>query len=505
MKRDTIKGRNTLERVSAYIERHRLLPEQGEIVVAVSGGADSLCLLHLLLQICGPGKRYPGVSLHAAHLDHMLRAPASANDAHIVARLMETWGVPFTPGKIDVAALAKTEKRSLEEAARIARYSFLRQVAQGKYIAVAHHANDQAETLVLHWLRGSGLSGQVGMLPRQQDIIRPLLEITRAETLAYCQEHGITPVEDASNSDPHFLRNRIRHEVLPLLEELNPGIVRTLLRNAEVARVDLDWLEAQVDACWSDVVVSEQADTVKLNVHALLTLPLSLQRHLLRRVTAYLCEGQSPLEPRHLLLIERLLNEQSTRQERELHLPQRLRVLSQNGYLTIQRLSTGADLVQRSTMSSDQERENDFVILPLPGTVRVPGTPWRARAEILPERLAAQILQAPRRESKSEIGERQEYADYHSVYIDGDGLGTRVFVRTRRPGDRIQPLGMRTEKKVQDIFIDNRVPRSQRATLPLFFSDAHCLWVAGSCLDHRVRLTPTTRRVVRLSIQPLEE
>src|SRR5579875_2165050 len=221
-----------LERVIACIDRHQLLPERGEIVVAVSGGADSLCLLHLLHRLCGPGKRYPAVSLRAAHLNHMLRGAESARDASVVANIIESWAIPFTSGEIDVIALAKAEKRSLEEAARIARYRFLRGIAKGGRIAVAHHADDQVETLLLHWLRGSGLSGMVGMQPRQQDIIRPLLAVSRAETRAYCQENGITPLEDHSNIDPRFVRNRIRHELLPLLRQLNPGIQRTLLRNA---------------------------------------------------------------------------------------------------------------------------------------------------------------------------------------------------------------------------------------------------------------------------------
>lgn len=187
-----------LEKVITYIERHQLLPAQGEIIVAVSGGADSLCLLHLLRQICGPGNLYPDVSLQAAHLNHMLRGAESTHDARTVASLMEAWEIPFTLGEIDVLALAKEEKRSLEDAARIARYRFLREVAQGRRIAVAHHADDQVETLLLHWLRGSGLTGLVGMPPQQQDIIRPLLEITRAEIIAYCQEHGIIQCTQAT-------------------------------------------------------------------------------------------------------------------------------------------------------------------------------------------------------------------------------------------------------------------------------------------------------------------
>src|SRR5579859_4536404 len=232
-----------LETITTYIEQHQLFPESGTIIVAVSGGTDSLCLLHALNRLCGPGRRYPHLRLRVAHLNHKLRGEAGFQDAAYVAQLAVRWGLPATIGEIDVPALALEERRSLEDAARIARYRCLREVAQGQPIAVAHHAGDQVETLLLHWLRGGGLGSMVGMRPRQQDIIRPLLGVSRAEIATYCQRHALIPLEDASNSDPRFLRNRIRHELLPLLESLNPNIRSTLLRNAEVARVDAGWIE----------------------------------------------------------------------------------------------------------------------------------------------------------------------------------------------------------------------------------------------------------------------
>src|SRR5258708_30146053 len=326
--------------VASCIDRYQLLPASGEVVVAVSGGADSLCLLHLLHRLCGSGKRYPEVRLLAAHLNHKLRGEASDRDAATVAGIVASWGLPITLGEIDVPTLARTERRSLEDAARSARYRFLREVAHGQPIAVAHHADDQVETLLLHLFRGSGLAGMVGMLPRQQDILRPLLEVRHAETVAYCQQHAIVPLEDLSNTDPSFLRNRIRHELLPLLESLNPGIQETLLRNAGVSRVDMEWTEGQVDACWPAVVIAEQDQSIKLYAHALLELPLSLQHHLLRRVAARLYDGQSPLEARHHALLEHLLHHEDDGQERRLDLPRGLRVTYDFDDVVFERLDT---------------------------------------------------------------------------------------------------------------------------------------------------------------------
>ena len=485
-----------LQRVTEFIEKHQLLPDNGEIIVAVSGGADSLCLLHLLHRLCGPGKRYPELRLHAAHLNHKLRGEESQRDADAVARIATAWGIPCTVGVIDVPALAREEHRSLEDAARVARYRFLREVAHGQPIAVAHHADDQVETLLLHWMRGSGLAGMVGMLPRQQDILRPLLEVSHADTVAYCRQHAIVPVEDLSNTDARFLRNRIRHELLPLLQSLNPGIQETLLRNAAIMRVDVDWIETQVDACWPAVVVAEQAQSIKLDAHAVSELPLSLQRHLLRRVTARLSDGQSPLQTRHYALLEQLLYHEEDGQERRLDLPSGLRATYDFEHVLFERL----DIHTTKPSLADETHTQETVVLPVPGSVEIPGTPWMVMAEPVSEEVMREVRQALRRENWPEVRRLLPFTR-DNVYVDGDVTGSDLLVRTRRPGDRMQPLGMTHEKKVQDILVDKHIARTERMFIPLIFSPSHCIWLAGICLDERVKLTNKTRNVIRLSIK----
>ena len=485
-----------LEKISTYIDQHQLLPQSGTIIVAVSGGADSLCLLHVLHQLCGnsPHARYPRVQLHVAHLNHLLRGEESYRDAATIAQLARSWGFAATIGEVDVPALARAERRSLEDAARVARYRFLRDVAHGQPIAVAHHADDQVETLLLHWLRGGGLAGMVAMQPRQQDIIRPLLEVTHAETVTYCAQHDLVPLEDASNSDPRFLRNRIRHELLPLLESMNPGIRATLLRNAEVVRVDVAWIEAQLDSCWPLVVLAQQEERIEVNSAALLTLPLSLQRHLLRRVTASLCAGQSPLELRHFELIEALLARQiAASEEVTLHLPAQLHVTRNFKSLVFERLS----YKEAAHIFSALDEE---IPLPIPGRVAVAGTPWIASAELVTGDLAQQVRQALQREDWPEVWQLLPSTRY-TVYIDADSVGPLLQVRTRRRGDRMRPLGMAREKKVQDILVNEHISRAERPYVPLFFSKSHCIWLAGVQIDDRVQLTATTRRILRLFIE----
>ncbi len=477
--------------INTYIEQHHLLPENGTVVVAVSGGADSLCLLHILNQLCGPGKRYPQVRLHVAHLNHQLRGAESARDAAYVKHIANAWGLPITIGAVDVSTLARSEQLSLEEAARIARYRFLREVAQGQPIAVAHNADDQVETLLLHLLRGGGLASMVGMLPRRGDIIRPLLAVHRSAILAYCREQAIVPVEDSSNADTHFLRNRIRHELLPLLESINPAIRATLLRNAEVVSVDMQYIETQVDAIWSDVVVTEHENSFTLSGPALLALPLSLQRHLLRRLTAHLCAGQSPLEPRHYALIEQFLQQGNTGEERVLQLPAQLRLKRTLNTVCIYHMAE--DTAPIFSASADVE------MLPIPGHVALKGTAWLATADVIHADIMQKVLPALAREDWPEVW-RFLLPNRHTVYVDGDAVDAVLTVRTRRSGDRIHPLGMANEKKVQDILVDKHIARAERGSIPLFFSADHCIWLAGVCMADSVRLTNKTRRIIRLGI-----
>ena len=482
------------ERVLTFIEQHSLLPASGTVVVAFSGGADSLCLLHILYTLCGTGKQYPNVSLHVAHLNHKLRGEASTQEATTVAQLAQFWGLSYTIGSIDVPTLAQRERRSLEDAARTARYRFLREVAQGQPIAVAHHQDDQVETLLLHWIRGGGIASMVGLQPRQQDIIRPLLAITHVETLAYCEQHGLIPIEDASNSDTRFYRNRIRHELLPLLETMNADFRTTLLRNAEVLRVDAEWIETQVTQAWSAVIIAEESTGITLSILHLRALSLSIQRHLLRRITSKLNAGQSPLELRHYRLIENLMQREATPHNVTLDLPHALVVKRYDNMLTFQQ--------QLETQAIPQGIAQE-IVLPIPGQSILQGTPWTANAEILSEEITSKVRELVRRQAWEQVWSILS-ATLYMVYLDADAVGSSLYVRTRRPGDVLRPLGMAHEKKVQDILIDKHIPRDTRDTLPLFFNrDGRPIWLAGVCVDDRARLTEHTHSIVCLHIEAI--
>src|SRR4051812_17327186 len=281
------------------------------VVVAVSGGPDSLCLLHALAQL----RDDLGVTLHIAHLDHMIRGAESAAEAMFVAELARAWGLPSTVEATDVPDRARAQRANLHAAARAARYSFLARVAHAagaQAVAIAHHAGDQAETVLLHLLRGAGPEGLSGMravtpwrgwgmgdrgweaedalhppspIPHPL-LIRPLLTTTRESIERYCAEHGLRPRRDPSNFDLRATRNRIRHELLPRLIEYNPHIIAALGRTADVCAGEHAFALAALEQVWPQLV-HERAGAIDVDGSAWRALPVALQRLAIRRAHAH--------------------------------------------------------------------------------------------------------------------------------------------------------------------------------------------------------------------------
>ncbi len=486
-----------LAAVQAAIAEHHLFPGSGAIVVGVSGGPDSVCLLHLLKRLCEPRGPYCGIRLHVAHLDHGLRGEAGRSDAAFVADLAAQWGVPCTLGQEDVPALARGSHRSLEEVARQTRYAFLRKVAarvSAARIAVAHHADDQVETLVMHWLRGSGLAGLAGMRAREGDVIRPLLHRSRAEILRYCEQHQLAYREDVSNQDRRFLRNRVRHDLLPMLEQYNPNLRETLLRNAAVLAEEYAYIQAQVDACWSDVIVSEERSRLVGEVEAYRRLPLALRRHVLLRAGRSVSGEETHLALRHVEACDALLARAAGTGAR--HLPGGLRLRRVYGQFIFEYLlgEDSSEPVPVEGTPGALAKQQVCVPLSVPGEARLPGTRWLVRAHVLDRQNGL-----PPGYERGGAGGRRRWG-----YMDLDVVQTYqpLHVRTRRAGDRFRPLGMPSAKKLQDVLVDAKIPRAERDTLPLVCgADDSILWLAGYQVADLVKLTPTTRRVLALELE----
>lgn len=448
-------------------------------MVAVSGGPDSLCLLGILMDLRARRNVAPG-ELIVAHLDHALRAESST-DAEWVRAFASARDLPCVTERADVKTLALTEHRSIEDAARVARYTFLRRVAstwKADRICTGHTRDDQAETILMHLIRGAGLSGLKGMAPLAGDLARPLLDITRAETGAYCEARGWQPLTDPTNVSIEYTRNHIRHEVLPVLQRLNPRIRDTLSRNARLIAADDEHLDDEAATAWESIVWQAVPGSMRLTLLPLQHLPMALRYRLYRNALARITPDHDTVEAAHIFAIDRLA--MSGHVGQVIHLRAGLRAIKE--YDTL-------NLVHPSRMPeiSAAPESGTTTRLEPPGEARLPTLGWRLRARYTTPGDVRMPLTDHR---------------FHAA-LDADAVGHALTIRTWLPGDRFRPLGMVKEKKVQDFFTDAKVPRAERRRVPLVFSDTHLVWVAGYRIDDRVRVTEKSRLVLVLDLEPL--
>ncbi len=491
------------QQVRETIEREKLLTPGNTVVVGVSGGPDSLCLLHVLRALS------PALSLNliVAHLHHGLRGADADADADVVRRIAADWGLPCEIGHADVPALARRYHLAIEETARRARYAFLGQVARqarAPVVAVAHNADDQTETVLMHFLRGAGISGLRGMLYRTRwgdyrllepleralgDVpapppggdeypcwlVRPLLDVPRADVEAYCAAHGLTPRFDRSNLDTTFYRNRLRHELLPLLETYNPGIRAILRRSAAVMADDYEVLRAALADAWARVERPAPAGAIAFDLKAWRALPRGLQRATLREA------------------VHRL--RRTLRDINFVHIDQALRV-AQRGE-TGEKATLPRGLMLR--VDYDHIEIADESATPVPTGPQVPTARPLACPGVTP--LAGGWEIEARLLSASELPPNwDENRDPWQAWLDADALGPTPIVRPRRPGDRFQPLGMGGKfTRLGEFMINVKLPAAVRDGWPLVEGAQGIAWVVGYRVDERYRIQAATRRVVHLS------
>jgi tRNA(Ile)-lysidine synthase len=448
-------------RIARDIREQRLFAHGDTIIVALSGGADSTALLDLLSRLPGLSPRFV-----AAHLNHCLRGPESDRDEEFVRSLAEHYRIPLECRRVDVKEYSQRERLNLEDAGRRARIGFLTELRhswQATAVALAHHADDQAETVLMRLLRGAGPGGLAGMPYRNgRGFIRPLLGVTRAELTAYLVERGLAWREDASNQDTTFLRNRIRHELLPLLEQYNPAIRERLAATAAVLSDEhnlLDQLtqEALDRACIDDGTVFACA------ISHLTEQPPALRRRFLRLLLERLAGNLDHFSSRHITAMERLLN--SPRPNAALNLPQGITVLREYGSLVLRRTPAPLPAMGEQVIAGTGH-------YPLPGGASLTLTSVPVSADVEP--LAAD-----------------------TALFDPDRAPFPWHVRMFQNGDRMVPFGMTGSKKIKELFIDAKVPRSQRRSIPLLFCGDTLLWVCGLRASQLARLDNTSDRAIK--------
>ncbi|RMH69143.1 MAG: tRNA lysidine(34) synthetase TilS [Gemmatimonadetes bacterium] len=461
-----------LSSVLRYIERHQLLGPQDRVLVAVSGGLDSVCLLDILYRL----RPQLDLSLQIVHVNHQLRGTESDADAQFVRQLADQYALPVTLQTAGISARIASEKGSVQEIARQARYAIFEEVAQAcqaTKIATGHTADDQAETVLMRFLRGSGLRGLSGIAPRRDPYIRPLLNQSRASLVQYLQDRQLAYREDSSNAKTDYFRNHVRHTIFPFLhEQANPALKPHLAQLAELFRAENDLLSRLTAEAAQACIIPVTAHQIYIDLPTFVTYDIAIQRRLIYQAISQLADHLQALTFHHIeaCLVLALAN----RSGQQLHLPAGIVALREASRLVL------------DTDFNETLPDTRTVQFTVPGSVR-----WgevTLRAEVIPR---AQFT-----DDFSRHDPNQAYFDWEAVRIRS--AGDVLLVRSRRAGDRFQPLGLEQPKRLKKYLIDAKVPRLMRDAIPLIFAGDAMLWVAGHEIAEWAKIRPQTTSILKL-------
>ena len=450
---------NTLEtRFSTFVRSADLVHPRDCVLLAVSGGVDSMVMLHLFEAFRQPWK----LELHVAHLNHQLRGDESLQDEEFVRRTAEELGLPCHTERADILEHAHRRRISKQEAAREVRYQFLEEVRSSigaASVATAHQADDNAETVLLNALRGTGIRGLAGIPVRRDSgrIIRPLLFARRAEIEAYADAHAIPYRTDSSNESTEYTRNYLRKAIIPLLSEIHPDVVESLNRISRSMRQLDERIGNELEDRWPSLCSSDDKGRTTLRVSRILSEPAYLQEEIALRLLRSL-----DIEA-HASVVQRILGLCTQPSGRSLQL---------SGTLTVYRDRDRLVVVPSMPPQAFSQRVDLGV------TYTFPTFEFSVSGPLAP----------PSRLNSARTTE----------FADADRLRGRLFLRTWRDGDWFIPLGMRKKKKLSDYFTDEKVPLFEKPTIPILESEGAIVWVCGKRLDDRFKVTDRTRSVVKL-------
>ena len=456
----------SIGRARETLNRHGMIDKGDRIIVAVSGGPDSVCLLDILHRL----REEMGIELLVAHFDHGLRPREDEAETRFVHDLALSMGLSFESEKGHLTA--ETGGVSIEEKARDARYAFLEDLSnrhQAKKIAVGHTLNDQAETVIMRLLRGSGPSGLAGIPPvRDKKIIRPLIDISREEILSYLKAGNLSYVTDSSNLQRVFLRNRIRLDLMPRLLDYQPRLIEHLGRLAQLLRDENLFMDMQADQWLKNEAEPAPEGSMAISVTRFLDLSRPLKNRVTRGLLLQVQKNLRRISGAHILSVNRLA--ESPDPQGELHLPGGLRVKKAYESLVFSRFK--------------EPRQFKFRI-PIHG----PGT---FHLERISRSVSLEYLDAgidPTRQTAPDV-----------ALLDAGKIRFPLLLRNFEPGDRFIPLGMKGRKKIKDFFIDLKIPSGERAQTPILAFGDIPVWVCGYRIDDRFKITPATKAILKITI-----
>ena len=469
------------ENIEDILKNECGLSKDRPVVVGVSGGPDSLCLMETL--------RKAGYPVIVASFDHQLR-PESASDARMVEKTANRLMLACYLGGADVRAHAEKHKESIEEAARNLRYHFLFKLARqynAQAVAVGHTADDQVETVLMHFLRGSGITGLKGMAYRsvipvfdpEIPVVRPLLDLWREETVVYCAVNGLRPHYDSSNDSLNFQRNRIRHLLIPNLETYNPKFRDAVLRMSQSLKGDYTFVMETLETAWRQTVLASDKESITFDFSLLSSCSLGLQRNLVKHAMQILRPGVDVT----FSVLERATN-----------------LIKHGGPSSRVDLKAGLRMFRESNFIyiGTLDAELPFDLWPqMPGEIPMAVTPPSQAALAGGWKISCERWHLPA--LAREQAERND--DHFQVWLDASNLPDSLELRPRRPGDHFAPLGMNGHsQKLSDFFVNEKIPQRARDRWPLLCSGDEIVWVPGYRPAHPYRLTDVTRKIFYLSI-----
>jgi len=449
------------------LEKYDMIKTGDKIVLGVSGGPDSVCLLHLF-------NKYRDklvVSLYAAHLDHCFRGKEAEEDARFVKSLCEKWDVPFFVEKFDVPSYAKNRGLSPEDAARRVRYDFfwrVKELVKAQKIATGHNQNDHEETILMNILRGTGLDGLLGIDAISGSYIRPLIEIPRTEIERYLEQEGIPFRIDATNLTTEYFRNSLRLELIPIIQERYcPHLGQSLRRLSEIVRRDLSYLNQETEKAEA-YAVRYWSYKVLINIKRFSEQHEAIKYRLARRAVERLSGDLKDFETKHTKLLVDFIEDALPGST--IDLPKNLQAVKEYDDVVI-------------SIASFEDVPDYHYVLSVPGEIAIKETGINIKAYTVSK---AKVKITP---------------DPDAAYLDYDKIGSSLIVRNRRPGDKFKPLGGTGFKKLKKFFIDEKVPRLKRKQTPIIESAGRIVWVGGMRIDDRFKVTDETKTVLVLTIK----
>lgn len=468
-----------MKKIRDFIEKHQLIIPEDHIIAGISGGADSVCLFFVLLDI----RARQGVPFTAVHVNHGLRGEAADGDEAFVRELCEKYGVPLEVFRVDLESIAKKRKQSLEESGRNVRREAFEQVCdrcKGTKIALAHHRNDNAETLLWNLSRGTGLAGMCGIRPENGRYIRPLLCLERSEIEDFLSRRGCGFRTDSTNSDTEYTRNKLRHLVIPVLEkEVNSRAVRHMNEVMEQLMELQDYMEGHVRKAFGNYVKgSGQADVLLIRDALRENEPDILSTEVIRRAVEMAAGQRQDVGRTHILAVLGLFEKQ---QGKRLDLPCSIRAVRVCGGVEVYRTKK-AD----QAPSLSQQSEQAVYSLCIPGETRFPPGGLAVRCRVFEKADCFSMKEIPQKE--------------YTKWFDYDIIKTAPCIRTRQGGDFITIDRAGHRQKLKSWFINEKLPAGQRAMIPCIASGSDILWILGYRMSSAYQISSRTKRILQIEV-----